>query len=268
MSKSISSIKSDVKSALRGKWIIAIVSAMTILFSHLIIQNIAWVLSIALGDFFASALMIMSNVIFIGPIILGVIRHYWRMLGGLEESPATAFYYFSSFAYYKKAIRLCFKLVFRVLIASIVFNFPALVVSVISNPRFYEMFRLPIPMWSQNLAIVVELLSTVGTVITVFFAIRFYLAPVLVIVNEEIDVDEAIHMSSVISKGSTSDLIFLSLSVLHWIILSLIFYIPLIFTLPYLLMCYVVHFLGAITTYNEKIKKLNDEYFPSFVAGA
>ena len=50
------------------------------------------------------------------------------------------------------------------------------------------------------------------------------------------------------------------------IIISLLF-IPLIFTMPYFIMAYVVHISHAINDYNEKINKLNDANLPSFVAG-
>ena len=268
MATSISTIKSEAKASLKDKWVIAIVSAMTILFSYLILQNIAWVLSVALGNGFAGIVILVFDALFMGPLILGVLRHFWRMYGGLDESPVTAFYYFADKKRYRKALQLCVKVLLKIVIALIIFNLPVMVVSLISNLRFYEFLRMPIPMWSQNLRIVIELLSALANALTILVTIRYYLAPVLVIVNEELDVDEAIHMSVVISKTALTDLFFLALSLALWIVISLVFYIPLVFTLPYMLMCYIIHSVGAIRTYNDKIKKLNDEYFPSFIAGA
>ena len=56
------------------------------------------------------------------------------------------------------------------------------------------------------------------------------------------------------------------LKILYTIIISLLF-IPLIFTLPYFIMCYIIHSKEAIKDYNERIKNLIDDKLPSFVAG-
>lgn len=267
MSATIPSIKKNAKDALKDNWVIAIVSALTILFSFFIIVIALWVLSIVIGNDIAELLLLSLNVLFLGPLILGVIRHFWRMFGGLSEAPSTVFYFFSSASRYIKSLHLAFKFTIKYLIAYIIFNIPSFTVSVISDVRLYDFLKTPIPMWSQNLTVLGDFLSVLATVLTIISLIRFYLAPILVIANDEIDVDEAFHMSSVISKKSVSDFVYLLFGVLHWLIISLLF-IPLVFTLPYFIMCYISHSLEAIDSYNEKIKKLNEENFPSYVAGA
>lgn len=266
MTISISSVKSQAKKALCGNWIIAIVSALSVLFSFLMIQNIAWVLGFVFGNFAANFVVLLMTVLLCGPLTLGVLRLFWRMRVGVVSTPAVAFYYFSSITRYYKAIKLCFMLLLRLLMFAAIFYLPAIILYIISNPELYDFLKLPIPMWSQHLTLVVDFLSSIGMVLTIFSLIRFYLAPILVIANEEIDTDEAFHMSTVISKVSLTDLIFLVLSLFLWIVFSIIF-IPLIFTLPYFIMCYVIHCEVAIKDYNDKIKKLIDDKFPSFVAG-
>lgn len=266
MSTSITTIKSKARTALKDKWVVAIIAPLIVLFSFFIIQNAMWLLSMVLDDI-AALILILANIVILGPLSLGVIRFFWRLYGGLDEAVGTVFYYFSAFARYRKALRLFLKLTVKYILLTIIFNLPAFCVSVISNVRLYDMFKMPIPMWSQNLTSLSDFLYTLGAVLTLFALIRFYLAPILLIANEELEVDEAIHMSSVISKNTFSDLFYLILSMLHWILLSLLF-IPLVFTLPYFIMCYISHSLEAIKAYNEKIQKLNGESFPSFVAGA
>lgn len=267
MATTIKTIKKNAIEALKDKWVIGIISALTFLFVFLIIQIIVWLIGIVTGDRISVSIMFIMFVVFMGPLFSGIVRHFWRMFGGLSETPATAFYYFSSFPRYFKVLRLYIMLAIKYIIWSIVFNLPAIAVSVISDVRLYDFLKIPIPMWSQNLTNLVDFLYTVGSVLTLFMLTKFYLAPFLLIVNDEIEVDEAIHMSAVISKASFTELIYLIFSILHWFILSLLF-IPLVFTLPYFIMCYVSHSLEAVNSYNEKIKKLNDENFPSFVAGA
>lgn len=266
MTVSISAVKSQAKKALFGNWVIAIVSALTVIFSFLMIQNIAWVFSLVLGDVVANSIMILLTVLLCGPLALGVFRLFWRLHGGLVESPANAFYYFSGTARYYKAIKLCFMLSLRLLMFAAVFYLPAILLYIISSPDLYDFLKMPIPMWSQYLQHLVNFFSSIGAVLIISSMLRFYLAPVLVIADDEMDAEEAVHMSAVIAKTSFTDFIFLAFSLLFWIIISLLF-IPLIFTLPYFIMCYVVHSKVAIKDYNERIKKLIDDKLPSFVAG-
>ncbi len=266
MTVSISSVKSQAKKSLGGNWIVSIVLALSLLFSFLIIQNIAWVFSLVLGNAIANFIMILLTILLCGPQMLGVFRLFWRMHGGTVESPANAFYYFSSAARYYKAIKLCFMLSLRLLMFAAIFYLPAIIFYVISSPALYDFLKVPIPMWSQYLQHLVNFLSSIGAVLVIFSMLRFYLAPILVIANDEIDAEEAVHMSAVIAKTSFTDLIFLILSLLFWVIISLLF-IPLIFTLPYFIMCYIIHSEVAIKDYNERIKKLVDDKLPSFVAG-
>ncbi len=266
MTVSISTVESEAKKSLCGNWVIAIVSALSVLFSFLMIQNIAWVFSLVLGNVVANFIMILLTVLLCGPLTLGVFRLFWRMRGGLAESPATAFYYFSSVARYYKAIKLCFMLSLRLLMFAAVFYLPAILLYIISSPALYDFLKVPIPMWSQYLQHLVNFFSSIGAVLIICSMLRFYLAPVLVIADDEMDVEEAVHMSAVIAKTSFTDFIFLVLSLLFWIIVSLLF-IPLIFTLPYFIMCYIIHSNAAINDYNERVKKLIDDKLPSFVAG-
>ena len=240
MTVSLTSIKSEAKAALKGNYVISMISALTILFSFLIIENVSWCLSFVVGNVAANAIMLLFCILFCGPLTLGVLRMFWRIHSGLVEPPAVAFYYFSKPLFYYKAIRLCFMLALRLLVFALIFNLPAMIVYVIASPQIYDFLKMPIPIWSQHLAQIVNFLSTIGAVLTVASLFKFYLAPMLVIFDDEIDAEEAVHMSRVISKTSLIDFVFLIFSLILWILISLLF-IPLVFTLPYFLMCYIIH---------------------------
>ncbi len=266
MTVSISSIKRDAKQSLKGNWIVAIISALTLLFSYLIIQNTASLLVTVLGEVWATVIMLVFILLLICPLFLGLLRCFWRILGGADETPVSVFYYFSKISLFLKALKLTLKLAIRLVISYLIFYLPVIVISVISKPEFYRIINTPIPIWSQNLSYLVKIISSFSFALVMVSIIKFYLAPILVIANEEIDLDEAIYMSRVISNGSLMDFVFLFISLIGWIVLSL-FFVPLIFTLPYFVMCYVVHCKYSIKHYNEKIKGLNENSFPSFVAG-
>lgn len=266
MTVGIPSIKMEAKAALKGKWVSSIIAVLSLLFSLLMIYNIGWVLSLVIGDIAGIVVFFALFVLLCGPLILGVVRFFWRMYGGIDETPAVAFYYFASKKAFSKAFQLCVMLTVRFLLISLIFHLPAILLSAISNPESYELLKMPIPMWSQHLKPLSDFLSSIGKVLTVFSTMKFYLAPILVIADDKMVPEEALLMSKVIFKSSIMDFVFLLLSLIVWLILSIL-YIPLIFTLPYFIMCYIVHSLYAIKDYNEKIEKLNGDNLPSFVAG-
>lgn len=266
MTVGISSIKKEAKTVLKGKWIVAIVSAVVVLVSFLIIQNIRWLFSLVIGNIAANFITLLLMFLICGPLSLGVLRVFWRMHSGMDENPTGVFLYFSSTTLYYRAIRLCFMLGVRLLIFAIIFNLPALAVFVISNHEVYEFLEMPIPIWTQHLTYIGDFLTTIGSILVIMSMIKFYLAPFLFVADGEMDAEEAIHMSAVISKTSLLDFIFLCFSQILWAVLSVLF-IPLVFTIPYFIMCYIIHANCSIKDYNERIKKLNDESFPTFVAG-
>ena len=88
----------------------------------------------------------------------------------------------------------------------------------------------------------------------------------LLAADEEMDVNEAVHMSVVISKNTVLDFIYLLFSMLGWVLLSF-FFIPLIYTIPLFITVYLTHSSIAVSEYNEHIKRVNSENFPTFMAG-
>ena len=266
MTVSISSVIAEAKSALKGKWIMAIIAALALLFSLLIIQNIAYLFSLALGNIASTVIMYILMLVLSCPLLLGVLRYYWRIFGGADETPVAVFYYFSEIKLFLKSLRFWFMLLLRIALFAAVFYLPTIAVYVISAPEFYRFIDIAIPIWSQNLSAILNFFSSISFALVVVSTIKFYLSPILVIADDKMDLEEAFHMSSVISKTSITDFIFLVISLLGWILISILF-LPLLFTLPYFFMCYTVHSFYSIKDYNEKIKRLNEESFPSFIAG-
>ena len=92
--------------------------------------------------------------------------------------------------------------------------------------------------------------------------IFFYIAPVLFIADDNMDCAEAIHMSTIIAKGSSIDFVYLFFSFIGWILICF-FLIPIVFVLPYLICSYLVHIRFAVAKYNKHIVK-NDNNIPTF----
>ena len=130
----------------------------------------------------------------------------------------------------------------------------------------YDALKIPIPLWTSNLYFLSLFLKSVASVILAFVMARYYIAPFLLIADEDMDAAEAIHMSDVISKSTMLDFIYLFFSLLGWIILSVLI-IPIMFTLPYIITSVSVHTRFAVAEYNKRVDKQNSETFPTFVVG-
>ena len=70
-------------------------------------------------------------------------------------------------------------------------------------------------------------------------------------------------MSTVISKKSGIDFVYLLFSFLGWMFLSLLV-IPLIFTLPYMITSYAVHVRFAVAEYNRYIEEREKKNYNIF----
>lgn len=256
-------VKITAKSALKNNWLRAIIAGCVYLFSYFACMYSASLLSYAVGETVSNIVFILLSVFLLLPLFLGLIRFFWRMIMGAEDSPITVFHYLGSKELYLKALGLVISLVTRIAGISLLVFIPAIAVWVISNPDIYEAFDVAIPIWSSNLNAIWALLGTVSVFVIISLSVKYYLAPLLIVADDNMDVYEAIHMSKIISKNTHIDFVFLAFSFIGWILMSL-FVIPLVFTLPYMMTAYVVHCRFAVADYNLFINSQNQFNFGYF----
>ena len=254
-------VKVTAKTHIKDKYISLIMVSMIGVYATLICLLLSSMPYYFFADIISTPLFIIFVLFLLFPIYIGILRFYWRMMFDVLDSPTTAFYYFSNFSLYKKALSLGFSLCFKALLLGIVFNIPSILAWLISHPFIYEIFDFAIPVWTVNFNNVVATLRAVATVCLFFAMLKYYLAPVIFVSTENIVCAEAIYMSKTISKKTQLDFISLNFSFSHWILLS-IFIIPLVFTLPYIITSYAVHCRFAIADYNKFVKAtLSNENF-------
>lgn len=259
-------VKITAKTALKNNWLKCIAACCVYLFGHFACQFSASLLSIPFGDSVTYVIYFASLFFLLFPLLIGLIRYFWRMIMGADDSPISVFNYFLSSQLYLKALRLIFSITARVALIALIVLLPAIAVWLFSNPVVYETFDVAIPIWSSNLNSIGLLLSTVSLLVIISLSIKYYLAIILFVADENMEVDEAIHMSKIISKNTQFDFIFLGFSLLGWILLSLLV-IPLVFTMPYIITCFAVHCRFAIADYNifvENQNKTNFGYFGNY----
>lgn len=259
-------IKKTAKESIKSNFINVIIVTCVVLFCYLINNNIASTFYLVGGNLLANVLFYLMNLLILIPVFFGGLRYFWRLLCGVTDNPLSVFNYFSSKEDYKKVLKLTVYIIFKTLLTAILLLIPYIVVMVISNIEIYKVLDIPIPLWTTNLSNITAFLKSIALIGTLFLMLKYYLAPMLIIADENMDVNEAIHMSVVISKNTTFDFVFLLFSMIGWILLSLLF-IPLLYTLPLFIMVYLTHCSFAVNEYNERINKINNENSPSFMAG-
>ncbi len=247
-------VKTTALTALNGNMLSAIFAGLVFLFSCLICErSVSILLYVSAFPAYLVVLALLS-VFFLAPVFLGLVRFVWRLLFGAIDSPLAVFYYISNPKNYLKALKFIGLLFLKAVPMGLVFFTPIYVLRLLTNDSFYELFDISIPLWAANLDSVSLIVKTFAIVALIFYMLKFYIAPILFVADEDMDVQETLHMSTVISRKSALDFIYLFSSFAIWIILSF-FIIPLVFTLPYMVAAYAVHVRFSVAEYNLHIKR-------------
>lgn len=200
------------------------------------------------------------------PLYFGTLRFFWRAFSDSDDEPITVFHYFSSTALYKRAIKLVLRLAVRLIGYGLIFFSPAIITGILADSRIYDLIGINMPDFSSTFWILSGFFRILGSLAVLWVMLKCYLAPFLLVADEDMEPEEAMHMSYIISKGTVYDYIVLVFCFAHWILLSLLA-IPLLFTVPYMIMAYLVHARFATARYNRMIQKAEENNIPTFVAG-
>lgn len=267
MVASCSIIKKTARTALQGKYLRCIVAAALPIFMTF------GVMLISEAFLYTRPLRMLFPIIFallfaflLLPLYFGTLRFFWRAFFESEDDPITVFHYFSTSALYKRAIKLVLRLAFRLIGYGLLFLSPAIITGILADSRIYDLIGINMPGFSSSFWILSGFFRTIGTLALLWVMLKCYLAPFLLVADEEMEPEEAMHMSFIISRGTVLDYIVLIFCFAHWILLSLLA-IPLLFTVPYMIMAYLVHARFATARYNRMIEKPVDNNIPTFVAG-
>ncbi len=266
MSSGSKAVKNTAMITFKNNLISCVISGLVVIFTYYSCNLISSLFHYLKISFLSDIVFFLLLFFIFSPVLFGLLRYYWRMILGVTDIPISVFENFSDFQKYKKAIKLQSVLLLKTFVRGIILFIPAILVKLISQEYFYDFFGLPMPLWAGNLLPVFNGLVTFSLVILLFMMLKFYLAPMLYIADENMDIDEAIHMSKIISKKSGIDFIYLCAGFIGWIILSFLVF-PLIFTLPYMLLSYLYHSRFAVAEYNKHIENQNLDGSFSFSEG-
>lgn len=259
-------VKQTAKTALSGKGVISVAVSCVFVFTILICDVLTGLLSQVAGTVAATLFYVAVMIFLCLPLFFGVVAYFRRILWGQTDNVISIFKYFSDKQSYRRVLRLIITLTLRLLGYGIVLYIPYISVNILASDWVYELIGIPIPIWASNLWVLSSFLGLAAGVILFFVALKYYMTPFLFIACDDIDTEEAINMSVIISRRTASDFFWLAVSFGGWIILSL-FLAPLIFTLPYFLCSYCLHCRYAVTAYNKDVDRLNSDNTPHFEVG-
>lgn len=259
-------IKTTAKTSLKGNWVKASISCLVLVFAVVFNNYISSLIATVFGEIFSAIIYYSFIILMVFPLFFGVLRYFWRMTSDCDDNPISVFYYFSDISEYLKTLKFELRFGLKILPIAVIVFVPAVIVWLISQNYIFDLFNIPIPLWTRNLELAIIFSKTLSNILLAIFSLRYYIAPILFVANEKLDIDESLYMSTVISKKTSLDFVYLIISFLGWLFISL-FAIPLVFTLPYMIISYVIHVRFAVAEYNNHIEsKVMDDY-PTFSVG-
>lgn len=254
---SSTAVKKTAKTALAGRWISCMIAASVCLFAALVTYLAAGLLSEVFAWRGTFLLVRLIAVLFADiPLLIGVMSYFWRMLWDAEDRFSVCFRFFSDKKQYVRVLKTEFGVIFRCLLIGIVLFLPAVLIDVFSGNTVYALLGISRPEWLSNLWMVSRILKVFAGTVLALISLKFYMVPFLLVADEEMDPLEILHISQTVAKETAVEFIWLILSLLPWILLSVLV-VPMIFTLPFIVTAYLVCCRFVTAQYNRMLKQKN-----------
>ncbi len=245
-------VKQTARTLLRGKWLISVAASVLGLAGYMIMsvmQSFLAMFNTEITGRVASLFGFVFYIFVLSPLFLGLLRFFWRLINFAEDGLGSVFYFFSNIGRYMRAIKLTLVVGWRIVTAVIICLLPYFAIGLVTGSGIYQFFGWEIPLWVPNLILIESFLKVVGIISAVIYASRYYLVPVIAVMDEERLLLEAVHISCLVSKRSGIAFLSLALSFILWLVLSF-FVVPAIYTIPFILTSYLVHCRFVMVNYN------------------
>jgi len=260
-------IKTNARTSLQSKWpealgIGAILLSVFCLYI-ILFQLVEIALTIIFGKitslFISIAFMVLLSQFFAMPLLYGILRWFWFTSFDHDVPISEIFCYFSSGKEYLRATSLSFRIFARSTSILFVCFLPSIIVLIIRSPQTYDILNTSMPYWAaSSIWALGNTLNFLGIALSFILLLRYFAAPILMINDPSITPHEALDLSVIITKNANGKTLAFVASFVGWFVLSL-FYIPIIFTLPYFLAAYAVYCRFLINYYNRRIASSGDK---------
>lgn len=263
-------IKRNAKAALSNKWSSALAVSCMLLSSmafFLVLLQLFMMLVPEQSNellYWAMLLVVfLVSQVFLAPVIFGCIRWFWFVSDGANLSVSSVFYFFESWNEYKRALLLSYFMFMRVMGVILLCFIPYAAILIIGSPELYNSFDSGMPYWVSLVWVLSELAVFFGIILSIALLLRFILAPVLMINDNNLSPKQALRMSVLVTKGAVFSFVGLTFSFVLWFIYGLLV-LPLLFITPYYLCSFAVYCRNAIGRYNYNIDMLSRTRFPYY----
>ena len=253
-------IKRTAKSQLKNNWVPSIVVAVLfmlalnffgVLLSFMFfffngVHKVVMLLRIAIAVVYG--ITAFSVVI---PLFHGMLRWFWYL--GLEKKRPLGdlFYYFSEGKLYIKSLHFYVMLLGKILMLTVLCILPSAVVRML--PEFFARFADGADSYGTLFNFASVVLLVLGFAVAFVLSMQYFSAPVLAIISEEMEIDDVLTVSRELRLSKGSCVTFIA-SFLGWIALSYLG-VPLLYTLPYFLVSYVVAVRFAVTNHRYDMSR-------------
>lgn len=255
-------VKKTALAVLKGRWPLGAAAVGIPMALVLIMLNlfalIEYMLAKTVWLAAAYVLLLLCAFTVLFPLMLGTLRVLWGIATDREVSVSDTFFYLSSKEKYLKAMNFIVVLCGSVIAKAIALFSPAIIVYLASELLPSVITNHDARLWLDNLWIFTLFLSIIALCGTVYVILRYYLAPFLFICSAADDAVDTVMLAKSVSRVSLGHFVSLLFGLLGWILLS-VFFVPLIFTAPYILTCYLFHSRFAAVFYNASVKKYKSE---------
>lgn len=247
----MNNIKILTKESLKGKWnkiiiitfILISVYLITVVFDSLIFAIFKMNFIVNL---FAKLLNLLLIIVLINPLIYGVYYWFYYTLNGNNMKINSCFHFFVNFSNYKKAVKLSFLITLKVSLISFVF----------SLPEIFALFFIK----NSSIVFMFSLITFLGYIFSILQALKYFLAPILLVNNTNLIANEALYLSKQIIFGKKKNVFIFILSFFGYFA-SCILVIPLFYVIPFYIACYCKKCKSLIQEYNVMIADFNVDYY-------
>ncbi len=254
-------IKQNARKQLSGGWsrciIAALMSVMALAFAVVFFETVFEIFytymhtsagKISVPGFIIALAVAVVVAFLLFPLFQGVIRWYWFY--GLEkERPlGELFYYYQSRRLFFGAVYLALRIIARIAALAIACYLPAVLVWSIANGTFYSLSGYSDADNPNLLLPLLYIFTALSTLLLIKLSVRYLTAPVLMVIDEKLDAPDAIALSAVIATRYKNAYFKIFFAFIGWFLLSA-FGITMLYTLPFILMSYVVFCRFAINAY-------------------
>lgn len=245
-------VKQTTRTVLSGKWTVSVSAAALGIAGFMlmcVLQSLLATPNTKITNLASQIFGFVFYLLVLSPLFLGVLRFFWRLINYADDSLVSVFYYFSELPRYIRAIKLTLVMGWRILTAVIICMLPYFAIGLVTGGGLYQFFGWEIPLWVPNLILIESFLKIVGIVTASVYGSRYYLVPVIAIMDEERLLLEAVHISCLVSKRSGMAFLSLLCSCIFAVLISF-FVIPAIYTIPFIVTAYLIHCRFVMVNYN------------------